>query len=86
MTKIHLGSRIKSNLKDKPNWKNYIYKDDLKNSKRNDLYQLQRAISKASVAITRGENEYHSLLAQKLSDPSDFIMEKITNYSTLSFQ
>ena len=32
--------------------------------------QLQNAISEVSVAISRGKNDYHSRLAQKLSNPS----------------
>ena len=32
--------------------------------------QLQNAISEVSVAISRGKDDYHSRLAQKLSDPS----------------
>ena len=55
--------------------------------------QLQNAISEVSVAISRGKDDYHSRLAQKLSDPSAsskfiglfwkyFQWEKSTNYST----
>ena len=43
-----------SNLKDKLNWKNGIYKDDLKNGKTNYYLQLQHAISEVLVAILRG--------------------------------
>ena len=32
--------------------------------------QLQNAISEVSVAISRGKDDYHSRLAQKLNDPS----------------
>ena len=63
-----------SNWKDKLNWKNGVYKDDLKNSKTNYCcVQLQRAVSrsiKLSVAISRRKGGNHRQLAQKLSDPS----------------
>ena len=43
----------------------------LKNRKAHYRYlQLQHAISEVSVVISRGEDKYHSRLAQKLSDPS----------------
>ena len=59
------------NLRDKINWKNGIYKEYTKNGKTNYHYlQLQNAISEVSVAISRGKDDYHSRLAQKLSDPS----------------
>ena len=59
------------NLRNKINWKNGIYKEYIKNGKTNYHYlQLQNAISEVSVAISRGKDDYHSRLAQKLSDPS----------------
>ena len=59
------------NLRNKINWKNDIYKDYIKNGKTNYHYlQLQNAISEVSVAISRGKDDYHSRLAQKLSDLS----------------
>ena len=58
------------NLRDKINWKNGIYKDYMKNGKTNYHYlQLQNAISEVSVAMCREKDEYHSRLAQKLSNP-----------------
>ena len=60
-----------SDLRDKINWKNSIYKDYLKNGKTNYYYiKLQYAISEVSAAISKGKDEYHRRLAQKLSDPS----------------
>ena len=60
-----------SDLRDKINWKNSIYKDYLKNCKTNYHYiKLQYAISEVSAAIFKGKDEYHQQLAQKLSDPS----------------
>ena len=60
-----------SDLRDKINWKNSIYKDYLKNGKTNYHYiKLQYAISEVSAAISKGKDEYHRRLAQKLSDPS----------------
>ena len=84
------------NLRNKINWKNGIYKEYIKNGKTNYHYlQLQNAISEVSVAISRGKDDYHSRLAQKLNDPSAssktcilvyfekiFQWEKSTNYST----
>ena len=59
------------NLRDKINWKNGIYKDYINNGKTNYHYlQLQNTISEVSVAICREKDEYHSRLAQKLSNPS----------------
>ena len=59
------------NLRNKINWKNGIYKDYIKNDKKNYHYlQLQIAISEVSVAISRGKDDYQSRLAHKLSDPS----------------
>ena len=47
-----------SNLKDKINWKNSIYKDYLKNDKTNYHYiKLQYAISEVSAAISKGKDE-----------------------------
>ena len=61
---------MKSNLRDKINWKNSIYKDYLKNGKTNYHYiKLQHAISEVSVAISKGKDEYHRRLAEK-TDPS----------------
>ena len=60
-----------SNLKDKLNWKNYIYRDDLKIGRTRYRYlQLQHAISEVSVAIFRGKDEYKGRLVQKLKGPS----------------
>ena len=60
-----------SNLRDKINWKNSIYKDYLKNDKRNyHCVILQHAILEVSVAISQGKDEYHRRLSQKLSDHS----------------
>ena len=60
-----------SDLRDKINWKNSIYKDYLKNGKTSYHYiKLQYAISEVSAAISKGKDEYHRRLAQKLSDPS----------------
>ena len=60
-----------SNLRDKINWKNSIYKDYLKNGKINYHYiKLQHVISEVSVAISKRKDEYHRQIAQKLSDPS----------------
>ena len=57
-----------SNLRDRINWKNSMYKDYLKNGKTNYHYiKLQHEVS---VAISKGKDEYHRQLAQKLSDPS----------------
>ena len=43
-----------SNLRDKINWKNSIYKDYFKNDKTNYPYiKLQHAISEVSVALSR---------------------------------
>ena len=51
-----------SNLKNRLNWKNGIYKDDFKNGKTNHHYlQVQYAISEVSVVISR---------RRKLSDPN----------------
>ena len=64
---------ITSNLRDKINWKNSIYKDYLKNSKTNYHYiKLQYAISEVSEEgwMEKGKDEYHRRLAKKLSDPS----------------
>ena len=59
------------NLRNKITWKNCIYKEYIKKGKTNYHYlQLQNAISEVSVAISRGKDDYHSRLAQKLSDPS----------------
>ena len=59
------------NLRNKMNWKNGFYKEYIKNGKTNYHYlQLQNAISEVSVAISRGKDDYHSGLAQKLSNPS----------------
>ena len=59
------------NLRNKMNWKNGFYKEYIKNGKTNYHYlQLQNAISELSVAISRGKDDYHSGLAQKLSNPS----------------
>ena len=59
------------NLRNKINWKNGSYKEYIKNGKTSYHYlQLQNAISEVSAAISRGKDEYHSRLAQKLSDPS----------------
>ena len=50
-----------SNLKNKLNWKNSTYKDDLKNGKTNYHYlQPEHAKSQVSVAISWGEYEYRS--------------------------
>ena len=55
-----------SNLRDKVNWKNSIYKDYLKNGKTNYQYiKLQHVISEASVAVSKGKDEYHRQLVQK---------------------
>ena len=52
------------------NWKNSIYKDYFKNGKTNYYYiNLQYTISEVSAAISKGKDEYHRRLAQKLSDP-----------------
>ena len=60
-----------SNLRNKINCKNGIYKEYIKNGKTNYHYfQLQNAISEGSVAISRWKDDYHSRLAQKLSDPN----------------
>ena len=62
---------VTPNLRDKINWKNGIYKDYINNGKTNYHYlQLQNTISEVSVAICREKDEYHSRLAQKLSNPS----------------
>ena len=46
------------NLRDKINWINGIYKDYIKNGKKNYYYiQLQNGISHISVAISRGRDE-----------------------------
>ena len=59
------------NLRDKINWKNSIYKDYLKNDKTSCHYiKLQNAISEVSATISKGKDQYHRRLAQKLSDPS----------------
>ena len=59
------------NLREKINRKNSTYKDYIKNSETNyHNLQLQNVISEVSVAISRGKNEYHSRLFQKLSDTS----------------
>ena len=56
------------NLRDKINWINSIYKDYIKNGKKNYHYiQLQNAMSDISVATSRGRDEEHSRLVQKLS-------------------
>ena len=56
-------------MKDKLNWKNGIYKEDLKIGKRNCHYlRLQNRISKVLVAILWGKN-YRNRVAQKRSDP-----------------
>ena len=77
-----------SNLRDKVNWKNSIYKDYLKNGETNYHYtKLQHAISEVSVVISKEKDKHHRRLAQNLSDPSassktywsilkDFIMGK----------
>ena len=58
-------------LRNKINWKNGIYNDYIKNGKTNYHYlQLQNVISKVSIAISRGKDDYHSRLAGTLSDPS----------------
>ena len=50
-----------SNLRDKINWRNSIYKDYLKNGKINYHYiKLQHAISEAPVGIFKGKDKYHS--------------------------
>ena len=60
-----------SDLRDKINWKNSIYKDYLKNVKTNYHYiKLQYAISEVSAAISKGKDEYHKRLNQKLSASS----------------
>ena len=60
-----------TNLRNKINSKNGIYKEYIKKSKTNYHYlQLQNAISEVSVAIYRGKDDYHSRLAQKLGDLS----------------
>ena len=60
-----------SNLRNKINWKNSIYRDYLKNGKTNyHCIKLQHAISEVSVAISKRKDEYRRKLAQKLSDPS----------------
>ena len=47
-----------SDLRDKINWKNSIYKDYLKNGKTNYHYiKLQYAISEVSAAISKGKDE-----------------------------
>ena len=59
------------NSREKINRKNSNYKDYIKNSETNyHNLQLQNVISEVSVAISRGKNEYHSRLFQKLSDTS----------------
>ena len=59
------------NLRNKINCKNGIYKEYIKNGNTNYHYlQLQNAISEGSVAISRWKDDYHSRLAQKLSDPN----------------
>ena len=59
------------NSREKINRKNSTYKDYIKNSETNyHNLQLQNVISEVSVAISRGKNEYHSRLFQKLSDTS----------------
>ena len=60
-----------SDLRHKINWKNSIYKGYLKNGNTNYYYiKLQYSISKVSAAISKGNDEYHRRLTQKLSDPS----------------
>ena len=60
-----------SNLRDKMNWKNSVYKDYLKNGKTNYHYiKLQYAILEVSAAISKWKDKYHRQLAQKLKDPS----------------
>ena len=58
------------NLRNEINRTNGIYKEYMKNGKISYHYlQLQNAISEVSLAIPRGKDDYHSRLAQKLSDP-----------------
>ena len=60
-----------SNLRDKINWKNSIYKEYLKNGKTNYHHiKPQHAVSDVPVAISKAIGECHRWLAQKLSDPN----------------
>ena len=64
-------SWMTSDLRVKINWKNSNDKDYLKNGKTNYHYiKLQYAITEVSEAMSKGKDEYHRRLTQKLSDPS----------------
>ena len=58
-------------LRNKIYRENGVYKQYINSGKTNYHYlQLQNAISEISVSIPRGKDDYHSRLAQKLSDPN----------------
>ena len=62
---------INDNIKNKIKWKNSMYKNYKRNSKKTEDYELfTKAVSEVSQLIEKSKNEYYYRLGTRLNDPS----------------